>query len=340
MADWPNRFIYVCNASRGAVVNALPLFHAGLDRIAQVIVLCGAEQNSTDPHQRAEALDPAERLGEYLSAATNKRISRKRNSFRTLYGDAGNIGVWQDKARGLAEAASGPIVYNIKAGTKEMAIGGVLGLSGGKGDPRLITVRDNLLIELVTPTGQEKLPVPGHDIPLRELLSLYGFREYTYNNRTPPHQQRKPLEAWYLHYQGHIRAFAAAFEPRAASLWRALQRLTAPLAPPSEREFVLPCRIELAQDPATAQMVTTLEGIRGLQLEWQGGIVSACTVTDAFVARFLRGSWIEAAAFLALYDLAQDVGDAEVFANVHLSPDSETCRQRRWTWPCCAAASW
>ena len=73
-ADWPERFIYVCNAGRAALVNALPLIHAGLDRVARVVVFCGADGPDTlNAAARAEAVDPALRLEGCLTEWTARR---------------------------------------------------------------------------------------------------------------------------------------------------------------------------------------------------------------------------------------------------------------------------
>jgi hypothetical protein len=40
--EWPEKFVYVCAATQGAIVNTLPICYAGIERIARVYVLCGA----------------------------------------------------------------------------------------------------------------------------------------------------------------------------------------------------------------------------------------------------------------------------------------------------------
>jgi hypothetical protein len=87
------RFIYVCNATQAAVVNALPIVHAGLDRIAEVVIFCGAPKDIHIPDSRhtREAIEPAN----HLEAAIIKMACGNGLSVERRYGDAGDSPIGQ-----------------------------------------------------------------------------------------------------------------------------------------------------------------------------------------------------------------------------------------------------
>jgi len=81
MEQWPERFVYVCNASRASLVNILPMVHAGIDRIEELVIFCGARSlHSKDANEIAEAIDPANRLRR--TPANGRRDGCRENAFR------------------------------------------------------------------------------------------------------------------------------------------------------------------------------------------------------------------------------------------------------------------
>jgi hypothetical protein len=63
MIDWPEKFIYVCSAGEAAIVNTLPLAHAGPDRVVEAFVLCGVkDREKATSTERTHALEPTDRL--------------------------------------------------------------------------------------------------------------------------------------------------------------------------------------------------------------------------------------------------------------------------------------
>ena len=101
MEQWPERFVYVCNASRASLVNILPMVHAGIDRIEELIIFCGAGSlHSKDANEIAEAIDPANRLRRNASQWSKGRLSGKRIS--VFPGDATDIAKWRRHKIGRA----------------------------------------------------------------------------------------------------------------------------------------------------------------------------------------------------------------------------------------------
>ena len=318
--DWPRRFIYVCNASRAAAVNALPITHAGLDRIAHVVIFCGAAgPDTTDANDRAEAVDPASRLARSLSDWTSGRLSEGKGTIQLLYGNPARIGDWSLHMQSVLDDADQPVIYNFKSGTKEMSIGAVRTLArNDPGAAMLVTIRDRpLQVELAGLNGQEPLPVRGVHLTLSRYLQLYGFQEHVDADAHMAHAQRAVFERWCWQNAAQINAFAAAFTPVAAQEWPTLEKLTKDVEPvKGGRVYKLPYPVRLDGTAQSAhplvskslsQALLTLDGLPGLRLvKNKNGQLQEFIIEDASVARFMRGTWIEAALFLALSELARN----------------------------------
>lgn len=334
-SEWPSRFIYVCNAGRAALVNALPPIHAGLHRVARMVVFCGAMgPEETDQTDRAEAIVPALRLSRAIARWTDGRISEAQGTLTVLYGWPTSVADWRRNMRLVLNGpdAGLPVLYNFKGGTKEMAIGGTTVLAAEAADRGLsITVSDQLpRVELVTGDEQVPLPVAGGHLDLPCYLELYGFRAHIDSAPDRAHQQRAAIEAFCIAERERITAFAARFLPRAVDLWPILERLTrrAEDAPPITEFIDLPTpdTSGLARKTcdALAGALGVLHGFPGLEIERNAA--EQCTrfrIADAVAERFLRSGWLEDAVYLALRQALGDRNDVTVAAGLGLAP-SET----------------
>lgn len=336
-AEWPSRFIYICNAGRAALVNALPLMHDGLDRVTHVVVFCGAENAAatSDSTDHAEAVAPAHRLHRLLSQWTSGRLSEARGTFRILYGSPTGVADWRSNMRSVLADLSGepfsalPILYNFKSGTKEMAIGGATVLAA-EAPVRgwLITVSDQLpRVERVTGDAQEALPVAGGHLDLPRYLELYGFREHIDTAPDQAHQQRAAFEALCIAEHERIAAFAGYFLPHAPDLWPVLQRMTRPAdgTPPGTGFIDIPKPDKSGLTPkichALAAALGALHGFPGLEIALSApGQCAKFRIADAVAARFLRGGWLEAAVFLALRQAVGGRNDVTIAAGLGLAP--------------------
>ena len=331
-AEWPPRFIYVCNAGRAALVNALPLVHAGLQRVARVVVFCGAMgPEETDQTDRTEAIVPALRFSRLVSAWTGGRVSEARGTLTIMYGWPTSVADWRRNMRLVLNGPDSglPILYNFKSGTKEMAIGGTTVLAAeapGRGLP--ITISDQLpRVERVTGDAQEPLPVAGGHLDLPRYLELYGFREHIDPAPERAHQQRAAFEALCIAEHERIAAFAAYFLPHAPDLWPVLQRMTRPAdgTPPGTGFIDIPepdtsgltqkiCR-------GLAAALGALHGFPGLEIALSApGQCTKFRIADAVAERFLRGGWLEAAVFLALRQAVGGRNDVTIAAGLGLAP--------------------
>ncbi|MGE4046217.1 MAG: DUF1887 family CARF protein [Acetobacteraceae bacterium] len=341
--EWPPRFIYVCNASRASLVNFLPVAHAGIESIDQAVIFCGASGPDTnDGNDRAEAVDPALRLARQLTRLSHDRLSLSQGSIQILYGSPVRVSAWDRKMRDLVtetaepDGTGLPVVFNLKGGTKEMAIGGVLGLATAGARSFLVTVKDQYsLVECVRPGSQDILPVQGDDLDLERYLETYGFREHIDPDPGRSHQQRAVFEALCQAEKERIQAFAACMLPSAPSLWPLLhnalkdvfQAENAGSDFTNSRPIPLPSPGNAHQTGTCLQLekaLTALSGFPGLETDRNAaGNVTAFRITDAVAARFLTGGWLEATLYLALRDALGHRNDVTVAAGLALSPEDK-----------------
>nr|WP_294546230.1 DUF1887 family CARF protein [uncultured Rhodopila sp.] len=345
-ADWPTRFIYVCSAGRGAVVNMLPVAHAGIDRVEQVFIFCGAYGPDTDDgNDRAEAVDPALRLARQLARLSNNRLSEAKRTVRIVYGSPVTISTWNQEMRALLadterpDGKSLPVVLNLKGGTKEMSIGGVLGLSAtGKDRGLLVTVSDQYArVQLVRPGRQDILPVRGADLDLPRYLETYGFREHIDPHPRRAHQQRAALEALYEAERDRIQAFARAFLPAAIEGWPLLRDLAQKHADANkgDRDFKPSGLISMPDSrpwPARDQLsraLKELQGFPGIDFDLDAGnAISGFQINTAAASRFLTGGWLEAALYLAVKDALGARNDVSVFTGLAICSEAKPGTQQ------------
>lgn len=197
-ADWPDRFVYVCTATRGAIVNLAPLYHAGADRLAGIVILRAlASPNRATALDNAEAIEPSERLRKTAMEAF--RLPKHR--IRMLKGHADMLSDWVrvlDIAADMARDEGAAIVFNVTAGRKTTAIGALLGLPRTPGGPplHLLTVGLDMTMRRIDlqPDGPPtERPLPAHPgLGLELYLGSYGVQML---NRDQRRQREARLEA-------------------------------------------------------------------------------------------------------------------------------------------------
>jgi hypothetical protein len=117
----PEKFVYVCTATREAVVNLIPPYRLGLPRISKLVVLCGVldEENLVEG-ERLDAVQPAR----WLSGSFARRdltLDPKRDVL-VLYGDPDKVLAWREHANTIA-ALGLPVVINLSGGPKQVSFG-------------------------------------------------------------------------------------------------------------------------------------------------------------------------------------------------------------------------
>jgi hypothetical protein len=311
MTDWPRRFIYVCNATQAAIVNALPIVSAGLDRISDVVIFVGAPEDPRlrDVRHSREAIEPANHLQAAIASMGAGRGKGPR--IKCYYGDAGRFSDWARHMRAIiedAESKHSPVVLNLSGGTKMMSIGA---LTGGRSRPLLITVGGApLRTEFLIGVDQQEAPRHG-ELPLGSYLSIYGLQEI--NSR-----QREATEHFYQDYASHMLAFGDLLTPQSAALVPLLFRLTKHLRT-RDGDFT-PGLVEpnsnTENGQSLAEALQKLVGMPGIEAD--STLNQAFRITTGEAANFLRGRWLEAYAYLKLLDEYRGRNDVSVAANVCL----------------------
>ncbi|MGH7096308.1 MAG: Card1-like endonuclease domain-containing protein [Stellaceae bacterium] len=296
-ASWPDRFIYICSATQAAIVNSLPLIQAGLSRIAEIIVLCGAADPQTrDPRLRREAIEPAEQMERIV-----REWSRgKPPPVRCLYGDAGRIGAWLSETRRFLDENGRnsrlPVIYNITGGTKQMLLGTLYGcLDEGSGtEKRLIQVTGApLRTEFVAlDTGTEVPAERLGELSLDQYLALYGVAEADAGNR-------RQNEKFFDINSDVINRFASTVLPQAPILAPVFAKAMEALFPDPRnftRGVIDPWAVKNSQwalSNATAALLH-LDGVGGLSKTKRTDGKTVMTASRRDGAWLVRSQWLEA----------------------------------------------
>lgn len=329
MEKWPDRFTYVCNATRASLVNILPIVHAGIDRIEDLVIFCGAPSDEIrDGTLQSEAIDPAQRLRRVVGAWSGGRLSGGKVSI--LFGDPADIACWRTHMAAVGERTSTqgtPILFNIKGGTKEMALGGVLG--GGGRQLQLVTIRGAPLgVEAVFPDRQSLL-VGGAQLSLAQYLDAYDLLE-----QDPP--RRELSESTYLANADRIARFAQTVLPRNAGgvnkirqIASAISKITEPLYPRanSGRPVFTSGLIDPRAAPvgrsakeSLADALAILDGFLGCKAEFDGpGNLERLRVENEQAANFIRGVWLEGYLYNRLRQEFSGNKRVEIAANLGLA---------------------
>lgn len=302
-ATWPDRFTYVCIASRAAIANALPLFQAGFERVEEVVILCGVKdtRNPTS-NERSEALLPAS----WLEALVRRRNPRCR--IRRFYGDPEVVVTWRAHVATLAGSATAacPLLFNLTTGRRQMSYGAMLGVLHA--DPAawslLLIGTGPLRVEVldIRTSAQHRTPMP-HRITLAEYLETYGCAEHE-------SEARERAQARMLADRGAMLVFGRMIMDHFTELEPMLTASTnvegsndgRPMPP-----FIIRPLSFAASTPAQRQLrehfaaaIGQLDGIHGLQVDRtpRGPEVTVTTAEQRF---FLRGGWLESYLYLRLF---------------------------------------
>lgn len=182
-----SRIVYMCSATKGAIVNFVPIAEIGKDRIAKIVILRGLNE-PPNLRDRVEAIGPAENLKQTL---VDRGFDRERISY--VDGNPFDLEFWRSRVSELAgnhEADNQAIWLNITSGTRDMALGALFALLGeGKRGHRVMMVKgDPLRVEwpleqFVVPESKRAEP-----LDLATYLSLYGFMEMQGEDRAQRQQ--------------------------------------------------------------------------------------------------------------------------------------------------------
>lgn len=327
MAEWPETFVYVCSASRSNIVNVLPMVHGGLQRIARMVVLCGARsEDSRDGTERAEAVDPALRLRRIACDWADGAIAEP----DIRWGDPADIACWRGHMTAVCDAAARdglPVLFNVKGGTKEMAIGGVMASAGH--DLRVVTVRGApFVVEEITSAGQSALPRFGQ-VSLARYLDAYGLIE-------DQPEMRQQAMAFYAASAERLAGLAGLLLPRQPGETQLIDTVIGVLNKSvgdslyddlggGRRRF----RGGTIEADAAgrggrsvagiiADVLRAMDGLPGCRLV-AGSTLASLEVTREEAARLLNGGWLEGYVYNRLFAHVGGRDDVEVVANLGLA---------------------
>jgi len=316
---WPDSFVYICSAGKAQVANAGPLRNAGLDRVSRVIILCGTtDPASEDANTRRDAIDPKDRLVAWLEQQSASRLSVEGGTIDVIYGDPFELQYWRKELRSHLNAFVDPqasIVFNVKGGTKEMAIGGMSATDRHE-RRSIVTVRVNPnMVERIDSDTPGPLPATGGYLSFTEYLSLYGFRLESGTKGKGLRRERD----W-------ITDFCRSVAESVGSVPLILNRMIRAFFSNQNKRSFEPKIISAdwgviyADDWNRIQSAfQAMDGHLGFKVERNADGIPQCYRIEQYSAvAFLQGGWLEAQLFLALDTAFAERNDVELRANVCL----------------------
>ena len=189
---WPDKIVYICSATKAAAVNWVSLRDAGASRIAGLVVLVGAkDMDAPTESEIIHAVQPYRALRE---EALGLGLDAQR--VVVINGDPDDMTAWMeamDQASQLA-ADTATIVMNPTGGTKQMALGALLGYNASMAPLRMISVpkvgRPRLLIPSDNSLSGRPFPRVASDNEFDVLLRVNGLMEHDSDKRLKVMQWR------------------------------------------------------------------------------------------------------------------------------------------------------
>lgn len=318
---WPDRFVYVCSATQAAVVNVLPLVHAGVGRVQEMVVLLGsANPQSRDPTTLREAIAPEERLRAF---ARRHGIAMREQK---LAGDPDGLADWKDHVAAVAARlpAGCHLVFNITGGRKQMSMGALIGwLEADAASRHLCAVSGNpLKVEFHSIDGATRTIAPrAGELDLEGYLQSYGYRELAA-------AERAQVEALFRRAARPIAAFAEVLLAQGQWLVPLLRRAVQERLPDDGRRFlpgpVDPWLVDGGNQrnrETLADALHALDGVAGLRADTNRAGQRILQATHREGARLLNGGWLEAELFNRLERRLAGRPHVSVAANVRLAFD-------------------
>lgn len=195
MAGWPSRIVFLLKATQAAVTNFAPMFHAGLDRIAGLVILRGVKISDTpSPAERREALDPASRL----RAWALRELRLPPEHVIMCGGDPDRATPWSEgalRAARLAEQVNAEVMLNLTGGRAATTFGALLAWPREAQPPHVYHVSgEPLQAWMIEKDGsglhETPLPAAAH-LDLATRLYINGVEE-------PRDSGREGIEAAFL----------------------------------------------------------------------------------------------------------------------------------------------
>lgn len=308
-ADWPERFVYMCNATQGAPVNIVPMVNAGAGRIVGMVILIGLSNPDKPTNgDRSNALLPAERLRDYGRSI----LGLNDKDMIVLKGRTEYFSDWTNAfgtAADLAEELNAAIVYNITGGSKPQAVGALLGQPAARdGSPAVSVIsfgHDRRTRRLqIDPKGQlneDLLPV-AEGMTLDTYLKSLGLKENAGEARRTKQSTMQ-----------HDNNAADAMEKLLAKTGQFnLRRMFAGLYSPLYNK-VVNGEISVVLKPESAGFFKpVILNLPNTTLDDVGTVI----IRSSDDLEFLQGKWLEHAIYTRVARLFTGRNDAEVASGV------------------------
>lgn len=310
---WPGRFVYVCSATGGAVVNRAPMLHAGSGRVAGLVIMRATSTPAPadwEPSDRSQAALPAERLVAYGRGALGLRTA----DVKVVPGHPDRFTDWTDVlniAASMAMERDAEIVFNITGGRVACKLGAFMGFNPAEPTPALhvVSVRSRPFgVDLVSidengVMRQSPLPVEER-LSLADHLASYDLKEAEHGARMT---RQDRLRAAAQISDRVLARVAENKDPRSFNvIFAELYKKLGDRAP-----------VEFELSEAADRTLRALEldvGVRDLAFLPDRKLM----VSSQFALQFIRGGWLEAAIYARIQAVLRGRNDTEVVAGLVL----------------------
>jgi hypothetical protein len=305
--EWPERFVYVCPASKANVTAFVPLVNAGASRIAKVIILVGANDESGKAQDDAQARLPRDALERVIKSFLNRNSASSTPVVIDDPRDPQDPEVWGRRLVDLVKDSNGlPVVYSVTGGTKPMTLGATM-----SGAPLHLVHAwgqefDVAFLERDETTGiLRRAELERHgEITLEDRLALNDFVE------TPEHREcRDKMQARFAEFKDRIEQFYALWL-RHHVVRRELNDRTVHLKAGGRYQ----CGVVSATD--STEPFTKL--MRIFSVEGVNEEAKTFRIEDPWVSQLLRGGWLEVLLFNRVAEIARKRNDVTMIWSVEL----------------------
>lgn len=306
--EWPDRFIYVCNATRNGIVNIAPIVHAGIHRVAQCIIFCGAAKESQSESDREQALGPARLLEAWCK--------EKQIVVEAIYGAGDEPSHWAASLREIANKANAsgmPVIYNASGGRTLMKLGALWFPPAGTS---ALVVEGRPLKSVLIQTV-DGLPVvkslPRHDnITLEDFLAANNVWELDPAVRKKRHKYAKRTGEMFLSFYNSL------VDDQGCEGIRLINRLIKSNCDPDKKPFQSNTfLLGINTSLFLALKDLSMDGLKILE----GPETAALLVRDKSTAELLSGKWLE---YVIYNKLQRFTEDARIATGIRLADKTST----------------
>ncbi|MEN9854895.1 MAG: hypothetical protein RLZZ157_21 [Pseudomonadota bacterium] len=123
----PAEYVYLCNATRSANVNLIPIYHFGKKKMKAIVIQCGiANSAAISQFEQNEAIKPTKSLAK----VAHKKLGLPKESIVEIQSSSARLSGWEAGIEWAKKTFPAlPIVANLQGGTKEMALGTLAALN-------------------------------------------------------------------------------------------------------------------------------------------------------------------------------------------------------------------